>query len=132
MDHLVLIQVIMKVNIWLVVFCCCTTGAISIKVVEDYPTSSFLLAFIRFSSAYDYPKCLLPEGSQLVKGCKTMQLTFTDIQHRLNSEYGIQFETCPVGGHNMHGKVERKIRQVQESVRKNLQGHRLSILEWER
>ena len=120
------------VNIWLVVFCCCTTGATSIKVMDDYSTSAFLLAFIRFSSVYGYPKYLLPdEGSQLIKGCKTMQISFVDIQHKLNIEYGIQFESCPVGGHDMHGKVERKIRQVQESMKKKLQGNRLSILQWE-
>ena len=85
--------------------------------MDDYSTSAFLLAFIRFSSVYGYPKYLLPdEGSQLIKGCKTMQISFVDIQHKLNIEYGIQFESCPVGGH-MHGKVERKIRQVQESMK---------------
>ena len=120
------------VNIWYIVFCCCTTGATSIKVMDDYSTSAFLFAFIRFASVYGYPKFLLPdEGSQLIKGCKTMQLSFTDIQHKLNFEYGIQFEPCPVGGHNMHGKVERKIRQVKESIQKKLHGDRLSILEWE-
>ena len=31
----------------------------------------------------------------------------------------------------MHGKVERKIRTVRESVEKKLQGHRLSIFQWE-
>ena len=36
-----------------------------------------------------------------------MQLSFIDLQHKLNIEYAFQFETCPVGGHNMHGKVER-------------------------
>ena len=70
-------------------------------------------------------------GSQLVKGCKDMQLSFSDIQSHLNIEYGVQFETCPVGGHNMHGKVERKIRTVRESIDKKLQGHRLSLLQWE-
>ena len=91
--------------------------------MDDYSTSAFLLAFIRFSSVYGYPKFLLPdEGSQLIKGCKTMQISFVDIQHKLNTEYDIQFESCPVGGHNMHGKVERKVRQVQESMKKNLQG----------
>ena len=60
-----------------------------------------------------------------------MMLKFTDIQYRLNYEFGIQFETCPVGGHNMHAKVERKIRHVKESIRKRLLGHRLSVLEWE-
>ena len=85
------------------------------------------------STIFGYPKFLLPdEGSQLVKDCKTMQLTFTDMHHRLISEYGIQFKTYLVGGYNIHGKVvEKKIRQVQESVRKKLQQERLSIIEWE-
>ena len=90
---------------------------------------SFMLAFIRFSSIYGYPKYLLPnKGSQLVKGCELMQLKFTDIQHRLNCEFGIQFETCPVGGHNMPGKVEI---QVKEPMKRKLLSHRLTILEWE-
>ena len=61
------------VKIWFLVFCCCTTGALSIKVMEDYSTPSFMLAFIRSSCNVGYPKILLPdEGSQLVKGCKNM------------------------------------------------------------
>ena len=104
-----------------------------IKIIDDYySTSAFLIAFIRFSSVYGYPKFLLPdEGSQLTKCCKTMQISLVDIQHKLNTEYGIQFEMYPVGGHNMHGKGERKIRQVPESMKKKLQGNRLSILQWE-
>ena len=41
------------------------------------------------------------------------------------------WKSCPVGGHNMHEKVERKVRQVEESMNKKLQGNRLSILQWE-
>ena len=73
------------INIWFLVFCCCTTGAVSLKVMEDYSTSAFLLGFIRFSCSVGYPKMLLPdEGSQLVKGCKQMQLSFTDIKQKLH------------------------------------------------
>ena len=119
------------VKIWFLVFCCCTTGAISIKLMEDYLTPSFMLAFIRFPCAVGYPKILLPdEGSQLVKGCKEMQLCFHDIQHRLSIEYGVEYNTCPVGVHYMHRKVERKIRGVQESMTKTLQHNRLSMIEW--
>ena len=104
-------------SIWFLIFCCCTTGAVNIKVMDSYSTSAFLLGFIRFASCVGYPKMLLPdEGSQLVKGCKEMQLNFCDIKHRLNTEYGIEFETCPVGGHNMHGKVESKIQHVKSRV----------------
>jgi hypothetical protein len=75
---------------------------------------------------------LLPdEGSQLVKGCKQMQLSFTDIKQKLHVEYGVEFETCPVGGHNMHGKIERKIQHVKQAMSKELDKERLSVLQWE-
>ena len=120
------------VNIWFLIFCCCTTGAVNIKLMENYSTSAFLLGFIRFACCVGYPKMLLPdEGSQLVKGCKEMQISFNDIRHKLSTEYGIEFETCPVGGHNMHGKVERKIQHVKSSMSKHLNNERLSVIQWE-
>ena len=120
------------INIWFLIFCCCTTGAVNIKVMDNYSTCAFLLGFIRFSCCVGYPKMLLPdEGSQLVKGCKEMQLSFHDIRNKLNTEYGIEFETCPVGGHNMHGKVERKIQHVKSSMSKRLDNERLSVIQWE-
>ena len=102
------------------------------KVMEDYTTSSFVFGFIRFSSQVGYPKVLLPdEGSQLVKGCKEMQLCFTDIRQRLHVEFDVDFEPCPVGGHNMHGKVERKIQHVKQVMDRELHKDRLSVLQWE-
>lgn len=100
--------------------------------MEDYSTSGFIQAFIRFSCEVGYSKILLPdEGSQLVSGCKNMKITFMDLKGRLHKEMGIKFETCPVGGHFMHGKVERKIKQVKESILKSNSNERLSILQWE-
>ena len=43
----------------------------------------------------------------------------------------VDFDTCPVGGHNFNGKVERRIRHVKESLEKNVSNQRLSILQWE-
>ena len=99
-------------------------------ICEDYSTSSFVLAFIRFACKVGYPKKLLPDaGSQLIKGCETMEIRFTDI-HELH-EYGVIYEVCPVGAHYMHGKVERKIKHVKESFAKHLHNNRLSIIQWE-
>ena len=120
-----------SIKIWFVLHACCVTGAIDVKVMEDYSTDSFLLAFVRFSCRYGYPKKLLiDEGSQLVKGCKNMALSFVDIKHKLNFEYGIEFQTCPVGAHYMHGRAERKIQQVQKSM-DSVSKERLSIIQWE-
>ena len=119
-------------KIWFVVFCCCTTGAVDCRVMEDYSSDAFVMAFVRFSCRFGYPKKLLPdEGSQLVKGCKDMILSFTTVQHTLSVEYGIEFTTCPVGAHYQHGRVERKIQEIKKSLNKTLNNRRLAIMQWE-
>ena len=119
-------------KIWIVVFCCTVTGTVDCRVMEDYSTDSFVLSFVRFSCRFGYPKMLLPdEGSQLVKGCKDMILSFSDLTHQLFTEYGVQFKTCPVGAHYVHGKVERKIQQIKLSLEKCVDKKRLSVVQWE-
>ena len=121
-----------KMKIWGIVFCCATTGAVDLKVMESYTSSAFILGFKRFSSRAGFPKLMLPDqGSQLLKACGDMNLKFTDIQGQLNMEYGIEFNSCPVGAHYMHGRVERKIRQVRECLARSLDGQKLSVIEWE-
>ena len=71
------------------------------------------------------------EGSQLIKGCKSMQISFIDIQQQLSREHGVEFKTCPVHVHNVHGKVERKIQHIKNSIVKNIHKERLSTLQWE-
>ena len=120
------------VKIWLSVFCCATTGCTEINVMEDYSSNSYILAFIRFSSNVGFPKTLLCDsGSQIVKSCQEMRLKFVDLQNKLSQQFSINFEVCPVGGHNFNGKVERRIRHINESLSKSLENQRLSILQWE-
>ena len=66
-----------------------------------------------------------------MKGCESMRLTFTDIKNKLHKDTMVSFDTCPVGGHNYNGKVERRIRHIRESLDKSCQNERLSILQWE-
>ena len=119
-------------KIWVIVFCCCTTGAVDLKVMEAYTSSAFILGFKRFGSRAGFPKILLPDqGSQLIKACGDVKLSFKDIQGQLNTEYGVQFESCPAGAHYMHGRVERKIRHIRESLSKSFEGQKLSTIGWE-
>ena len=121
-----------RIKIWNVVFCCSTTGATDCKVMEDYSTDSFILAFIRFSCRYGYPSKLYPDsGSQLIKGCNEMVLSFSDIRYKLSTEFGINYEACPVGAHYVHGKIERKIKEVKRSITKSVENRRLSLMQWE-
>ena len=120
------------IKIWLVVICCATTSSTNIKVMEDYSTTAFVNAFTRFSCEVGYPKTLLvDEGSQLVKGCETMKLKFWDIKFQLHQDVAVDFEVCPVGGHNFNGKVERKIREVKKSITKTVSNKRLALMQWE-
>ena len=63
------------------------TGAADIKVTEDYSTSSFILAFIRFSCKVGYPG---------YPNCNSMKFTFLDVRSKLNV-LGVDVDICPVG-----------------------------------
>ena len=98
------------IKIWFAVFCCATITTISIKVLEDYGTSGFLLAFTRFSCEFGYPKVLLiDKESHLVNGCRTVSFNFLDAENKLNKKQNVELQCVPVGGHNMNGRVEWKI-----------------------
>ena len=99
------------IKIWLIVYCCISTSTTNIKVMDDYSAQSFIQSFVRFSCEVGYPKyMLIDEGSQLIKSCQSMKLNFRDIKGQLHKDARVQFNTCPVGGHNFNGKVERRIR----------------------
>ena len=114
------------------VFCCSTTSTINIKVMDSYSSTSFILAVIRLACEVGYPKRLLPdEGSQLLKSCSDMSFNYKDVKEKLYLNSKMEFAPCPVGGHNMHGLVERKIREVRQSLERSMQGEKLSVLQWE-
>ncbi|XP_066927799.1 uncharacterized protein [Clytia hemisphaerica] len=120
------------IKVWLVVYCCCVTSAIFINVMDDYSSTAFIQSFTRFASRYGFPnQVYCDEGTQLVKGSKDMRFNFKDIQSKLHKDHHVTFQTCPVGAHNMNGKVERKIKEVNTSLEKTIQNERLSILQWE-
>ena len=48
-----------------------------------------------------------------------------DLGSQLHKDINVDFEVCPVGGHNMHGKVERKIREINSSIEKSILNERL-------
>ena len=101
--------------------CCSTTSTTNIKVI-DTDSNSFFLAFTRFSCEVGYLKILLlDESSQLIKGCKNMKLKFQDTRLQLHVNVNVKFELCPVGGHNMNGRVERKLRDIKGSITKSLE-----------
>ena len=119
-------------KVWLLVFCCTGTCAVDCRVMENYMTDAFVSAFVRLVCHFGYPKLLMPdEGSQLIWGCENMVLSFSDIHHKITTEYGIEFTPCPVGAHYVNGKVERKIQQIKKSLLTTLGKSWISVLQWE-
>lgn len=122
------------VKVWGVVFKDPASGAIFVHAMPKYDTSAFIQAYTRFSARFCHPKKLFPDaGSQLLKACKTMQIDWIDVSQTLNSKHGVgvEFEPCPVGGHNYHGQVERSIREVKKLFDTVYRGIRLDIMGFE-
>ena len=121
-----------SIKAWFLIVVCTTTCATDIRVLEDYSTESVVFAISRFSCRFGFPKHVFPDpGSQLLKACKDLQFSFIDTKQQLSVEHGIEFSPSPVGAHYMHGKVERKIREVKKSVVIHVENERLSLLRWE-
>ena len=120
------------ITIWMCVFCCTTTTTTNIKIMEYYSAAAFIQAFIRFACEFSYPKKLLSdESSQLINRCDSMKINYMDVKQQLHLQVDVEYETCPTAAHYIYGKVERKIRQIKDSVEKDLCNQRFSVLKWE-
>ena len=123
-----------KVEVWGVVFKDPTTSAVAVHAMQGYDTPSFLQAYTRFASRHGHPaKLFIDEGSQLLKACKKMELSLVDITNTLNSKHqvGIDFEACPVGGHNVQGVVERSIKEIKKLFKLMFSGLKMDIVSYE-
>ena len=122
------------IKVYGLVMKCSTTLAVAAYIMDSYSTESFLDAFFRFASRYGIPgKLFIDGGSQLLKACNTAELSIGDITKKLNGGHNIkiEFETCPVGGHNMHGAVERQIREIRRVLHAMCNGVKMDVLQWE-
>ena len=59
----------------------------------------------------------------------SISLDFQDLKFRLHRDVKVDLYTCPVGGHNMHGRVERRIRHIKESLETSISNKRLVVLQ---
>ena len=122
------------VKVYGVVFKDPSTAAVSVHCMQAYHSSAFVQAYTRFSTRYGHPnKIYIDEGSQLVKAMKEMKYTILDASRDFSfkSHVGIEYATCPVGGHNAHGVVERSILEIKRLLNQLYSGLRLDIMSYE-
>ena len=123
-----------SVKVWACVFKDPSSSAISVHAMGSYSTDEFLMCYTRFSSRYGHPaKLCIDEGSQLLAACRRMELSIVDITNSLSTKFnvGIDYTSCPVGGHNVHGIVERSIQNVNDLFKKVYKGIKLDVLAYE-
>ena len=104
-------------KVWILVAVCLVTSNINLQVCEMKDAGTMLEAIVRLSCECGYPKYIsCDKESSILAALRDIKINLRDLQHRLYSEYGALVEECAVGGHDQHGKVERAIKTVQESL----------------
>ena len=103
---------------WILVGACPTTRALNLQVVDKSDSRGIIEALVRLGCEATWPKLFYCDAdSAIIKILKEMEVDIRDVQYRLFTEHGAMFEVCPVGGHNRHGLVERRIATVQSSFK---------------
>ena len=100
-------------------FACPMTKLCNLQVIESKSSEGILEGFTRFAFENGMSKYFLldPETS-FMKAVRDVEIDLVDVDARAFKEHGVHVEVAPVSGHNYSGLVERKIRSVQETLRK--------------
>ena len=113
-------------EVYFLVIACVITGAVNVQVIEKKTTEAVLDGLSRFFNECSVPKVMLPDADgALMEALREGTIELSDLEGTLSIENGIIFEECLPQGHWEHGRVERRIRMLQETLEKsNLKGTR--------
>ena len=102
---------------YVLVFACPVSRLVNLQVVEKRDGSAIIDGISRLSCEVGIPKVILMDkDSAFLMAVSEVEYSYVDAQLKLQRELGIEFITCPVSGHNVHGQVERRIRSIQQSL----------------
>ena len=121
-------------DIYMVIFACAATGAINCQIMEGgKATGNAVDVCNRFFSECCVPKMFfIDKDSAFVKALSEGELDVLSIDGSIARERGILFQTCPAQGHSAHGRVERRIKMVQEAFdRCDMKRFKLTGLGWQ-
>ena len=101
------------------VFVCPTTKNVNIQVLEGKSADAVVDGLNRLGCEVGFPSYfLVDKDSGIMKALNDSNVSLRDMQGLLYKERKIKFKTCPIGGHNFHGAVERRIRSIEENMEK--------------
>ena len=104
-------------EVYYMVVACVVTGAVNVQVVEKKNTGAILDGLSRFMNECCVPKVILPDADEaMMEALRDGVIEIADLEGTLAVEHGINFQVCLPQGHWEHGRVERRIRMLQESL----------------
>ena len=121
-------------DVYMLVFGCASTGTVNCQIMEGGKnTGNVLDALNRFFVEACVPKIFyVDKDSALLKAISEAELDVFSVDGVLSRERGITIQTCPAMGHNAHGRIERRIRMLQDAFdRSELKKFKLHGLGWQ-
>ena len=121
-------------DLYMVVFGCAATATINIQVMEGgKDTDCFLDVFNRFFAEACVPKICFPDkDGALLKVLAEREITMLNMEGVLSTEKGIHFRTCSAQDHSAHGRIEARIKMIQQSLERSaIKKEKLHSLGWQ-
>ena len=117
----------------MMVFACCATGTVNCQIIEGRKTGYCLDGFNRLFSEIAVPKICYPdlEGG-LIKALSEGEVDMVDLSGALSRQRGIKFVPVVPQGHSAHGRVEKRIHMLQQSLeRSEIRNSRCTATGWQ-
>ena len=91
----------------------------NVQLIKKKDTAAVLDRCSRFFNEAGVPKVMFPDDDgALTRAFTLAEISLTDFSGTLYRQKGIHIELCPPQAHSAHGRVERRIRMLQESLDK--------------
>ena len=121
-------------DLYMLVFACAATGMINCQMMEGGKNVACVLdAMNRFFNEAVVPRvCYIDKDAAIMKVLTEAQLEVVSNDGVISRQRGIMFETCSAQGHNAHGRIEARIKMIQEVFnRSEMRNFKLHSLGWQ-
>jgi len=108
---------ILECKNWILAIDCPTSRLVNLQVLEKTDAGGIICGITRLSCEVGLPKYIFcDQDSGIMSALANAQVTLRDLELKLYEENEIVFKTCPVGGHDQNGQVERVIQSIQQGL----------------
>jgi hypothetical protein len=103
---------------WGLVFVCMVSCSCNIQFVKGHTAHLLAEGLTRLACEIGCPaRLLIDQDSAFMQVLREGNIQIVDLETQMRSQTQVEFQVCPVSGHNAHSAVERRIGIIQESLR---------------